>query len=121
MQPQYIQHTTTPPPVVFHDDNSSADKEHEDVANNAEQADGSLYDDVIQNGDEMTSIGGHFLDVEKSIPKAQAQTSDRLPPIPAEPHQHELHSDNADISKPFMVSTKTHHALVVSTGRAGIT
>lgn len=106
MQPQYIQQSTSPS-VVPHDDNSSADKDHEDAVNNAEQSDGSLYDDVIQNGDEMTSIGGHFLDVEKSIPKAQAQTSDRLPPISAEPHQHELHSDNVDISKPFMVSIKT--------------
>ncbi|XP_011496844.1 PREDICTED: uncharacterized protein LOC105361385 [Ceratosolen solmsi marchali] len=35
-----------------------------------------IYDDVVHNGDEMASIGGHFLDVEKSAaPKAQAQTS----------------------------------------------
>ncbi|XP_032670921.1 uncharacterized protein LOC116843998 [Odontomachus brunneus] len=101
VQPQYIQQSSTPS-IVSHDDNSSADKDHEDAVNNADQTDGSLYDDVIQNGDEMTSIGGHFLDVEKSIPKAQAQTSDRLPPISVEPHQHELHSDNVDISKPFM-------------------
>ncbi|EFN82488.1 Cuticlin-1 [Harpegnathos saltator] len=104
VQPQYIQQSTAAS-IVPPDDNSSAGKEHVDAAMNADQADGSLYDDVIQNGDEMTSIGGHFLDVEKSIPKAQAQTSDRLPPSTIEPHPYEsseLHSDNADMSKPFM-------------------
>lgn len=111
--PQYIQQSTTAS-IAPHDDNSSADRDHiEEASNNADKADGSLYDDVIQNGDEMTSIGGHFLDVEKSIPKAQAQTSDRLPPV--ESYQHEsgeqLHLDNVDISKPFMVNVKTSRIL----------
>ncbi|XP_063987992.1 uncharacterized protein LOC135168070 [Diachasmimorpha longicaudata] len=41
------------------------------------EEDGSLYDDIIQNGDEMASIGGQFLGVEKSAPKAQAQMANR--------------------------------------------
>lgn len=73
-----------------------------------EQGDGSLYDDVIQNGDEMTSIGGHFLDVEKSIPKAQAQTSNQLPLAVTETH--EVQPD-VDLSKPFMVNVKTWYHL----------
>jgi len=87
-------------------DNSSSNKDNEDANGNVEHGDGSLYDDVIQNGDDMTSIGGHFLDVEKSIPKAQAQTSNRLPSTVTET-QHESEPDYVDLSKPFMVNVKT--------------
>ncbi|XP_033214690.1 uncharacterized protein LOC117171459 [Belonocnema kinseyi] len=60
------------------------------------EEDGSMYDDIIQNGDEMTSIGGQFLGVEKSAPKAQAQmmsnrvfkpATDSRPGLPAMDHQ----------------------------------
>ncbi|XP_011692026.1 PREDICTED: uncharacterized protein LOC105452533 [Wasmannia auropunctata] len=107
IRPQYIDSTAAS--VLSNDDRpDSADRDNEDAGGNVEQADGSLYDDVIQNGDEMTSIGGHFLDVEKSIPKAQAQTSNRLPPAVIEtqtqddskmiqPDDHDV-----DLSKPFM-------------------
>lgn len=37
------------------------------------EEDGLMYDDIIQNSDAMTSVGGQFLGVEKSAPKAQAQ------------------------------------------------
>lgn len=37
------------------------------------EEDSLMYEDIIQNGDEMASIGGQFLGVEKSAPKAQAQ------------------------------------------------
>jgi hypothetical protein len=75
------------------------------VDRDAEQGDGSVYEDVIQNGDEMASIDGHFLDVEKSsIPKAQAQTSDRLPSTIAEAHHDsEVQGDDVDLTKQFMV------------------
>lgn len=109
VRPQYIQSTISS--VISNDENNSADKGNEGAVSNVEHGDGSLYDDVIQNGDEMTSIGGHFLDVEKSIPKAQAQTSDRLPSTVAEvQHDNEAHSDNAELSKPFMVNIETSHS-----------
>lgn len=97
------------PPTVHNsnndDDNNSADKSNENVGGaGTEQSDGSLYDDIIQDGDEMTSIGGHFLGVEKSAPKAQAQTSNRLPaPVIQTPNE-EVHLDDTDLSRPFVVS-----------------
>lgn len=94
IRPQYIENTASSS-LSNGNDNSSAGKDNEDAV---EQGDGSLYDDVIQNGDEMTSIGGHFLDVEKSIPKAQAQTSNRRVVPSAAETQHD------DLSKPFMVN-----------------
>lgn len=107
IRPQYIENTAAS--ILSNDnDNSSADKDNEDAGGNMEQGDGSLYDDVIQNGDEMTSIGGHFLDVEKSIPKAQAQTSNQLPLAVTETH--EVQPD-VDLSKPFMVNVKTWYHL----------
>lgn len=89
---------------IASNDDISLDKDNEDNGN-GEQGD-SLYEDVIQNGDEVASIGGHFLDVEKSIPKAQAQTSNRLPPTVTAETQHdsEIHLDEIDLSKPFMVN-----------------
>lgn len=109
IRPQYIE--STPASMTPSDDNNSADKDANEGAGDnveqGEQGDGSLYDDVIQNGDEMASIGGHFLDVEKSIPKAQAQTSDRSPQSPAanEAHGSEIHPGDVDLSKhPFMVN-----------------
>ncbi|KAL0114694.1 hypothetical protein PUN28_011772 [Cardiocondyla obscurior] len=97
LRPQYIESTAA---SVVDNENNSADRDSEDADDNAEQGDGSLYDDVIQNGDEMASIGGHFLDVEKSIPKAQAQTSNRRAPAAIET-QHDS-EDNVDLSKPFI-------------------
>jgi len=90
------------------DENDSADKNNEDANDNVEQGDSSLYDDVIQNGDEMASIGGHFLDVEKSIPKAQAQTSNRSPQSPtvSEAHDSEIHPGDIDLLKPLMVNAR---------------
>ena len=105
IRPQYIESMTTSTPSKDND-NSSSNKDNEDANGNVEHGDGSLYDDVIQNGDDMTSIGGHFLDVEKSIPKAQAQTSNRLPSTVTET-QHESEPDYVDLSKPFMVNVKT--------------
>ncbi|XP_029167683.1 uncharacterized protein LOC114938096 [Nylanderia fulva] len=101
IRPQYIDSTATS--IASNDDNSSADKDNEDNGD-GEQGDSSLYEDVIQNGDEVTSIGGHFLDVEKSIPKAQAQTGNRLSPIVTVETQHdsEIHLDEIDLSKPLM-------------------
>ncbi|KAK0085768.1 hypothetical protein PV325_004455 [Microctonus aethiopoides] len=63
--------------------------------------DTSLYDDIIQNGDEMASIGGQFLGVEKSAPKAQAQTSNRNPSPIIEIPDENL-SDDSELSHPFM-------------------
>lgn len=100
MRPQYVQ--STPVSMAFSDEN---DKDNENAGDHVEEEDSSLYDDVIQNGDEMASIGGHFLDIEKSIPKAQAQTSNRSP----QAHDGEIHSGDVDLSKPFMVSTETSH------------
>lgn len=63
----------------------------------------SLYDDIIQNGDEMASIGGQFLRVEKSSPKAQAQISNRHPtPIIEIPDGTRPHEPG--ISHSFLVS-----------------
>lgn len=98
VRPQYIESTAA---SILTNDNDSADKDKGDAAGNVEQGDGSLYDDVIQNGDEMTSIGGHFLDVEKSIPKAQAQTSNRRVALTSTVSETQ-HED--DLSKPFMVN-----------------
>lgn len=112
IRPQYIESTAAS--ILSNDnDNSSADKDNEDAGGNVEQADGSLYDDVIQNGDEMTSIGGHFLDVEKSLPKAQAQTSNRRVPSTVTETQHEVHPDDIDLSKPLMVNVKTSYFLLI--------
>ncbi|XP_023288463.1 uncharacterized protein LOC105704387 isoform X2 [Orussus abietinus] len=61
-----------------------------------------IYDDVIQNGDGTTSIGGHFLGVEKSSPKAQAQTSDREPAPVNEPQEED--KDEEDLPEPPQVS-----------------
>ena len=104
IRPQYIDSTAAS--IASNDDNSSADKDNED-SGGGEQGDSSLYDDVIQNGDEVASIGGHFLDVEKSIPKAQAQTSNRLPPTVTAETQHdsEVPLDEIDLSKPLMESS----------------
>lgn len=102
IRPQYPQ--TTVPPTVHNDEDNSADKSNENVGGGTEQGDGSLYDDIIQDGDEMTSIGGHFLGVEKSVPKAQAQTSNRLPAPVVETPNEEIHLDDADLSRPFVVS-----------------
>lgn len=108
IRPQYIESTAAS--ILSNDnDNSSADKDNENAGGNVEQGDGSLYDDVIQNGDEMASIGGHFLDVEKSLPKAQAQTSNRRVPSTVTETQHdsEVQPDDVDLSKPLMVNVKT--------------
>lgn len=108
VRPQYVDSTSP-----LNDDNSSTDKDNEDNAG-GDQGDNSLYDDVIQNGDEMASIGGHFLDVEKSIPTAQAQKSNRLPPIVTAETQHDDEvSLEIDSSKPLMVNARqdTSHPL----------
>ncbi|KAH0945436.1 hypothetical protein HN011_000821 [Eciton burchellii] len=103
IRPQYIESTAGS--IIANDDNnSSVDRDNVDTDSDAEQGDGSAYEDVIQNGDEMASIDGHFLDVEKSsIPKAQAQTSDRLPSTIAEAHHDsEVQGDDVDLTKQFM-------------------
>lgn len=110
IRPQYPQ-TTIPPTVHNNEDddnnnnnNNSADKGNENAGGGGEQADGSLYDDIIQDGDEMASIGGHFLGVEKSVPKAQAQTSNRLPAPVVEIPNEKLHTDETTdpSSRPFL-------------------
>ncbi|XP_015603843.1 uncharacterized protein LOC107271856 isoform X2 [Cephus cinctus] len=63
--------------------------------------DAPIYDDIIQNGDEMTSIGGQFLGVEKSSPKAQAQTSNRIP-APVVEQQQEDSTETSELSHPFL-------------------
>jgi len=110
IRPQYIDSTAAS--IASGDDNSSADKDSEDGADE-EQGDSSLYDDVIQNGDEVASIGGHFLDVEKSIPKAQAQTSNQLPSTAETQHDSEVPLDEVDLSKPLVVNVRqdTSHSL----------
>lgn len=100
IRPQYPQ--TTAPPTVHSDDNNSADKDNENAGGEPEQADGALYDDIIQDGDEMTSID-HFLGVEKSVPKAQAQTSNRLPAPVVEAANEDVHPDDPDLSRPYLV------------------
>jgi len=104
VRPQYIESTAAS--ILSNDDNSSADRDNDYAGDNMKQEDDSLYDDVIQNGDEMTSIGGHFLDVEKSIPKAQAQTSNRLPLTVTETQHDSEVQPIDDLSKPFMVNVK---------------
>lgn len=75
------------------------------VPSTTQEDDTSLYDDIIQNGDEMASIGGQFLGVEKSAPKAQAQTSNRLAGSSEDNQQHDdSRPDESDISHPFLVS-----------------
>ena len=69
-------------------------------SSNSHEEDTSLYDDIIQNGDEMASIGGQFLGVEKSAPKAQAQMSNRLSTSIIEAQQND---DQSDLSHPFLV------------------
>ncbi|KAF7994802.1 hypothetical protein HCN44_004274 [Aphidius gifuensis] len=64
--------------------------------------DTSLYDDIIQNGDEMASIGGQFLRVEKSSPKAQAQTSNNHNPAPIIEIPDEARPDEPEITHPFL-------------------
>ncbi|XP_014603022.1 PREDICTED: uncharacterized protein LOC106786308 isoform X1 [Polistes canadensis] len=92
-------HQTTGTPIIHNDDNNSAEKN--DGAVNEEQNDGSLYDDIIQNGDEMTSIGGQFLGIEKSVVKAQPQTNNRLPAPVIEPqNEDDVHPD--DLSRPYL-------------------
>ncbi|XP_036148645.1 uncharacterized protein LOC105836408 [Monomorium pharaonis] len=108
IRPQYIESTAAS--VLSNNDNSSVDRDED--AGNVGQGDGSLYDDVIQNGDEMASIGGHFVDVEKSIPKAQAQMSNRSPSVVTE-MQHsdsEIQLDGVDLSKPFMEPTRVYNS-----------
>lgn len=64
MRPLYSQTTTTTTTTTT----TSSSASHEE--------DGLMYDDIIQNNnnnDAMTSVGGQFLGVEKSAPKAQAQ------------------------------------------------
>lgn len=92
--------------MASNDDNNNADKDSEEAG--GEQGDSSLYDDVVQNSDVVASLGGHFLD-EKSIPKAQAQKSNRLPPIVTAETQHdsdEISLEEIDLSKPLMVNVK---------------
>ncbi|XP_043484954.1 uncharacterized protein LOC122512887 isoform X2 [Leptopilina heterotoma] len=65
IRPLYSQTTTTTTTTT-----TSSSASHEE--------DGLMYDDIIQNNnnnnnDAMTSVGGQFLGVEKSAPKAQAQ------------------------------------------------
>ncbi|XP_011173006.1 uncharacterized protein LOC105205351 [Solenopsis invicta] len=116
IRPQYIESTAASilsnPSNPSDNANSSIDrdKDNEDAVGNVEQGDDSLYDDVIQNGDEMASIGGHFLDVEKSIPKAQAQTSNRLSisTLTETQHDSEAQPDGADLSKPFMEPSRVN-------------
>lgn len=64
IRPLYSQTTTTTTTTTT----TSSSASHEE--------DGLMYDDIIQNNnnnDAMTSVGGQFLGVEKSAPKAQAQ------------------------------------------------
>lgn len=100
IRPQYAQSTAASVIPDNDNDNGGADKDNEEAGGGVEHGGdaSSLYEDVIQNGDEMASIGGHFLDVEKPIPKAQAQTSERLPPTAAESqHDREVRPDNDDL------------------------
>ncbi|KAG8033852.1 hypothetical protein G9C98_008333 [Cotesia typhae] len=63
--------------------------------------DTSLYDDIIQNGDEMASIGGQFLGVEKSAPKAQAQIGNRnTPQVQEDPDEH--NQETPDLAHSFL-------------------
>ncbi|XP_043271165.1 uncharacterized protein m [Venturia canescens] len=73
------------------------------VPSTTQDDDTSLYEDIIQNGDEMASIGGHFLGVEKSAPKAQAQMSNRLSSTSGDNQQHEdSRPDDPDLTHPFL-------------------
>lgn len=101
--PQYMQSAAAS--VIHNDDNRNTDKESDDTESNVEQDDTSLYDDVVQNGDDMASIGGHFVNVEKSAPKAQAQTSNRLlPTVTEQQHDSQVQTDNMDLSKAVLVN-----------------
>ena len=67
------------------------------------EEEGSMYDDIIQNGDEMTSIGGQFLGVEKSAPKAQAQMMNNRVSIPDTDSRPGLPSMDPQLPPPFLV------------------
>ncbi|XP_066581658.1 uncharacterized protein [Prorops nasuta] len=101
IQPQYPQSSSssTASPVshaVETDNNGGSVVDNEDN-------DGSLYDDIIQNGDEMTSIGSQFLDIQKSVPNAQAQTSNRLPaPVMEQHDENDNRPEGIDVSRPFL-------------------
>lgn len=85
-------------------DNDRKDSQREKDNNEGDNV-ASLYDDVIQNGDGMTSIASQFLGVEKSsVPKAQAQMGHRQP-APVVENQDDIHLENDDVSRPFTVST----------------
>ncbi|XP_011307344.1 uncharacterized protein m [Fopius arisanus] len=66
------------------------------------EEDASLYDDIIQNGDEMASIGGQFLGVEKSAPKAQAQMANRNSDSATVDIQKENVLEELKITHPFL-------------------
>ena len=72
------------------------------------EEDGSMYDDIIQNGDEMTSIGGQFLGVEKSAPKAQAQMmSNRVSMSSTDSHP-SVPSEDPQLPPPILVNFHKH-------------
>ncbi|XP_057332880.1 uncharacterized protein LOC130672344 isoform X2 [Microplitis mediator] len=82
----YIQDRKDHPVRTLYPQTTQTTMTHED--------DTSLYDDIIQNGDEMASIGGQFIGVEKSAPKAQAQTSNRNTPQVTDEQDDENNNNN---------------------------
>lgn len=75
------------------------------VATNSHEEDTNVYDDIIQNGDEMTSIGSQFLGVEKSTKsQAQAQMSNRLSGSEGEA-QSIAHPENLHMPQQFLVNS----------------
>ncbi|XP_076758653.1 zona pellucida domain-containing protein miniature [Xylocopa sonorina] len=100
IRPQYPQ--TTVPPTIQNDDTSSPYKSNGNAGGGVEQAEGPVYDDIIENGDGVASIGGHFSGVEKPVPKPEAQIGNRLPAPVVETPDEDVQQDDPDLSRPFV-------------------
>lgn len=71
---------------------------------NSHEDETNVYDDIIQNGDDMASIGSQFLGVEKSSVKSQAQPqiSNQIPPQPD--NQQVVHPEDLHIAQQLLVT-----------------
>ncbi|XP_034949860.1 uncharacterized protein m [Chelonus insularis] len=87
----YIQDRKDPPVRTLYPQTTQTTNDHdEDIA---------IYDDIIQNGNEVATIGSEFIGVEPSLPKPQAQTGDRNPVLVTEASDE---NSESEISHPFL-------------------
>lgn len=94
--------STTPSTSTTTEPKDSINSNAKDRPNSGE--DSALYDDIVQHGDDVTSIGSHFLGVEKSSPSAQAQMmSSQKSASPTTSEDTLELADDPVIAQPFMV------------------